>query len=289
VLRGSISCSHTSNRFRETADIYNQPVKGGDLRRIIIAGAALVVLGGAGVAFAATNFNNYKGSKLAITAAKGTKKHPVPLGMIETLHAGAPAGDRAAPLTNIKVKIYGVKLDVGKLPVCSDSKIEQKKTSPTGNCPKGSQIGTCRVNALLGPSTSPSMAGSTACNPYLNVFNGGPTKQIFYFWTKSASDCGGLTTGSTAPWDGKISYGGGFATINVKLPPDISTKVANQPGLYGSLIKEVVNFAKKSAGKVYMAGIGCKGNKRPWSITFTASDYNTGASETQTVSGSAKC
>jgi hypothetical protein len=254
------------------------------LRRIIIIGAALVVLGAAGAAIAASNYNNYTGSNLNISKGKTGA-----LSMVETLKAGAPAGDRAAALTNIKVTIYGVKLDAGKLTTCSDSQILSNKTSPTGGCSKNSLIGTGRVRALLGPGSNPSASAGTPCNPYLNVFNGGPKTQVFYFFTKSATDCGGLTTGATAPYDGHISYSGGNAVINVPLPPDISTKVANQPGLYSSLIFEALNFGKKVAGKVYMAGTKCKGSSRPWSITFTAQKYNNGGPETQTVKGSSKC
>ena len=259
------------------------------MRRIIIIGTALAALGVAGAAFAASNFNNYAGSKLAFSKGAGSKAKPVALSMVETLKAGAPAGDRAAPLTHIKITIYGVKLDVGKLPVCTDSLIEKNKTAPTGGCPKGSLIGNGRVHSLLGPSTTPAQAAGTACNPYLNVFSGGPKKQVFYFFTKSATDCGGLTTGATAPYDGHISYSGANAVINVPLPPDISTKVANQPGLYGSLIAENLTFPKKAGGKVYMAGVGCKSGKRAWSIKYTATRYNNGGTETQTVKGSSKC
>ena len=260
------------------------------MKRMIIIGTAVAVLGAAAAALAASKFNNYSGSKLVIApAAAGSKAKPVALGMTEVLKAGAPAGDRAAPLTNIKVTIYGVKLDAGNLPVCTDAKIESNKTNALGGCSKGSLVGTGPVHSELGPATDPSGAKGTACNPFLNVFNGGPKTQVFYFWTKSANDCGGLTTGATAPYDGKISYSGGNAVINVPLPPDISTKVANQPGLYGSLISETLTFSKKVAGKTYMAGIGCKGGKRAWSITFTATLYNNGGSETQTVKGSSKC
>jgi hypothetical protein len=192
-----------------------------------------------------------------------------------TLKASAPAGDRAAPLTNIKFTILGVRLDVGRLPVCTDALIEKNKTSPTGGCPKGSLIG--------------SASKGTACNPHINVFNGGPRKQIFYFWTQSATDCGGLTTGATAPYDGTIKYLGANAVINIPLPPDISTKVANQPGLYGSLIQQNVTYGKAVHGKVYMAGIGCQKGKRQWTIAFTARKYNSGRSETQSVTGSSKC
>jgi len=256
------------------------------LRRLVTLGTAIAVLVGATAAYAA--FNSYTGSNLAITKAAGTKAKPATLGMVETLKASAPAGDRAAPLTNIKLTIYGVKLDVGKLPVCTDALIEKNKTNSDGGCPKGSVIGGGPVHSLLGPSSSPSQTGATACNPYLNVFSGGPTTQVFYFYTKSATDCGGLTTGATAPYDSHISYSGGNAVVNVPLPSDISTKVANQPGLYGSLITETLTYSKKANGKVYMVGVGCKKGKRPWSITYTATDYS-GGTETQTVKGNAAC
>jgi len=254
------------------------------LRRIIIIGTALAVLGGATFAYAAADQNSYAGSNLAIS--KGSAKN-APLSMVETLVAkNKTAGNRAAALTRIVVKISGVKLDVGKLPVCTDAKIEQNKTNPLGGCPKNSLIGSGLVNALLGPGSDPKAAG-TPCNPHLNVFNGGPKTQVFYFWTKSANDCGGLTTGATAPYDGHISYSGGNAIINVPLPPDISTKVANQQNLWGSLIHESVNFGKKVAGKVYMVNTKCKGSRK-WSITFTAAQYG-GGSATSSVSGSSKC
>jgi hypothetical protein len=258
------------------------------LRRLITIGTALAVLGAAAAAYAATHFNNYSGSNLAITKGAGTKAKPVALGMVQNLVANSPAGDRAAPLTDVKFKIYGVKLDWGKLPVCTDAKILQNKTNPDGGCPAGSVIGDGPVHSLLGPSTSPSTTGAIACNPYLRIFNGGPHTQVLYFYTKAATDCGGLTTGATAPYDASISYSHGWAVIDIPQPPDVSTKVANQPGLYGSLTTETITFAKKVNGKVYMAGIGCKKGKRLWSITFTAQNYD-GSSDTQTVTGKRKC
>jgi hypothetical protein len=256
------------------------------LRRVAILGTALAVLGATAAAYAATHFNSYTTSKLTITKSGGSKT--AALGLVENLQANAPSGDRAAPLVNVKVKIFGVKLDVGKLPVCTDAKIDSNKTSPMGGCSTGSLIGGGPVHSLLGPATSPSSTGSVPCDPHLNVFNGGPSTQVFYFYTNSPTDCHGLTTGSTAPYDGHISYAGGSAIINVPLPPDVSTKVAGQPGLYGSLITETLNFGKKAGGKTYMVSTACKTGKRPWSITFTAVNYD-GTTDVQTVKGSSPC
>jgi hypothetical protein len=254
------------------------------LRRLVLIGTALAVLGAAAVAYAATaNYNSYAGSNLKISKAKTGA-----LSMVETEKASAPTGDRAAPLQDIKVKIYGVKLDTGKLPVCTDAKIESNKTNPDGGCSPGSLIGNGPVHSLLGQGNDPTAPG-TACNPYLHIFNGGPKTQVFFFYTKSATDCGGLTTGATAPFDGHISYAGGYAVINVPQPPDISTNVAGLPNYYGSLIDAVYTFGKKVNGKPYMTSVACKGGKRPWSLTFTDQKYNGGGSETETIKGSSPC
>ncbi len=248
-------------------------------------GTALAVLVGATGAYAA--YNTYAGTTTKVSKGVGTPKKPVGLSMVQTLNASAPSGERAAPLTNIKTTLYGVKLDAGKLPVCTDAKILQNKISPTGACPKGSLIATGSVQARLG-SGSDNMSPGTPCNPHLNVFNGGPNRQVFYFFTKSAMDCGGLATGSTAPFDGHISYKNGSVVVNIPQPTDISTKVAGQPNLFSSLVHEVLSYPKTVAGKGYMVGVGCKAHKRPWTATFTSHTY-TGGSETSMVSGTTAC
>jgi hypothetical protein len=120
------------------------------------------------------------------------------------------------------------------------------------------------------------------------VFNGGPTTQVFYFWTQSGSDCPGFTTGASAPFDGQISYSGSNAVVNLPLPSNVSTQVLNQPGLYGSLTNETDSYSAIVDGKVYMANVGCQSGQRPWSITLTAQQYD-GTSDTQTVTGSVGC
>jgi hypothetical protein len=241
---------------------------------------------GASAAYAVSHFNNYQGSKLVLAPkVAGSAKHPVPIGETEVLKANAPAGDRAAPLTDIKTTIYGVKTNGGKVPKCTDSMIEANKTLYDKACPKGSMIGTGPVHALLGPGTDPSTGSGFACDTVLHIYNGGPKTQVFFFTTDATHKCGPLVTGDTAPYDGHISYKGKTLVVNVPLPPDISTKVAGQPNFYGSLITETLLFKKSK----YMDSIACgKGHKRPWSIKFTATDYN-GGTETQTTTGASKC
>ena len=270
------------------------------MKRIVIIGTALAVLVGAAAALAA-NFNSYNGSKISFAPkGAGTAKSPKIVNMSETLQANAPSGDRAAPLTKIVLKVYGVKTNGNLFPTCTDSKIEADQTKYEMACPSKSRIEQGPVHSLLGPSSNPSATAGTACNPYLKVFNGGKSSQVFFFTTTthtpnpSKYTCSGLPTGATAPYDGHVSYQGKNWVLTLPLPPDISNKVANTPGLYGSLISEVlspISQTTKVGGKTrgYMESVACQGHKRPYSITFTASQYGSGAPETQTISGSAAC
>lgn len=251
-------------------------------------GTAAAMLIFAGVAYAA--LNNYTAS-LAFKGKAGTAKSPAALSWTENLGASnATSGSRAAPLIDIKTTIYGAKVDTKDFPTCSFKTID---TGPSFDkaCPKGSLIGSGPVNALLGGPdlTTP----GTACGTFLHVYNAGGNKEWFFFTTKTASSCGGLKTGDTQPYPGFFKQHGKNLVIDVPLPSFISTAVAGHQGLYGSLISEKLAFPKlttKKHGKTvaYMSSVGCKSGKRPWSVAYTATD-STGAKETKTVSGKAKC
>ena len=204
-------------------------------RKLIIGTAFVAVLAVAGVAYAAT-LNNYT-AKIGFSSSKpGTAAKPVPLNYTESLTAANTAGSSkvAAPLVDIKTTIYGMKANLKAFPTCSSKQIE---TPPkyNGNCPKGSEVATGTVNAKIGGPTL--AAPGTTCNPDLAIYNGGGGTEWYFFTTPNATACAGLTTGATAPYPGKVSESGKNMVINVPLPPDVSTKVANHANLYGSLIK----------------------------------------------------
>jgi hypothetical protein len=263
----------------------------------VIIGTALAVLVGAGTAYAA--FNNYTGSALTFSpTGAGSPAHPKIVNMTEQLQVNAPSGNRAAPLTNIKLKVYGVQTNGNLFATCTDGQIEANPVKYERTCPPQSRIAQGPIHSELGPSSTAAAAAASSCNPYLRVFNGGKSTQVFFFTTApdapSQNTCAGLRTGSTAPYDGHISYQGKWWTLNIALPPDISNKVANEPGLYGSLISEYLSPISQTRTingqkRGYMESTACQSGKRPWSITFTAPDYGSGAAETQTVSGTAPC
>jgi hypothetical protein len=260
------------------------------LRRKIISLTALFALVGATAAYAALN-NNYAGTNMTFSKGVGSKSKPVGISFRQTLQAkNTDPSKAAAVLVHIRVKMYGLVSNGGPFPTCSPSKMVALKSDKF--CPRKSKFAAGLVNSLLG-DPSLSLANRVKCNPNLDVFNGGKGKLTFFFTTSSAIQCAGLTTGQTAPYPGTIKQQGKYQVTDIPLPSDISTRVANQPNFYGSLIKESLNWFKISTkvhGKTVFnnVSVGCLKGKRPWSVTYTATTNGTDR-ETQTVKGSAKC
>jgi hypothetical protein len=258
------------------------------LKRKIVSITVLCMLVGAAVAYAA---NTYSGTTMTFTKGSGSKSKPVPVGYKQTLVANNTDSTKAAEvLVDIKTKIYGLVSNAKDFPTCSATQMSARKSDTF--CPKKSKFAAGLVNSLLGDPTL-SKANRIKCNPNLDVFNAGKGKLWFFFTTHSALQCAGLTTGVTAPYPGTVKQQGKYQVTDVPLPPDVSTKVANQPNFYGSLIKETLNWFKvttKVKGKTVgnNASIGCLKGKRPWSITFTSTTNGSNRSSS-TVSGSAKC
>ena len=258
------------------------------MRRIIILGTAIAVLVGASVAAAAA-LNTYTAGLKFSPSKAGSASKPVPLQFTETYNAASlTAGNRAAPLVDIKTTIYGVKGNPKPFPICEGKKISVMHTDSF--CPKKALVATGPVNAKLGDTT---LKGPGApCNPFLHVWNGGGGKLWFFFTTGGKYQCGTLHTGDTAAYLGRVTQHGKNQVTDVPLPSGVSTAVAGHKGLYGSLIKQVLTFKKvttKVNGKTvaFNSSIGCKGGQRPYSVSFTAK--SPAGSETKTVKGSAKC
>ncbi len=258
------------------------------MRRKVLIITALCLLVGAATAFAA-GLNSYAGS-ITFSKGVGSNKKPVPVSFVQTYKAAnLDSSKAAAVLLDIKTSIYGLKNNAKYFPTCSAAKMEAMKSDSF--CPKKSKAATGLVNAELGNPTL-LKSSRTACNPNIDVFNAGPGKLWFFFTTHSATQCAGLTTGVTPPYPGTVTQQGKYEVTNVPLPPDVSTKVANQPNFYGSLIKETLRWAKittKVKGKTVgnNVSVGCLHGKRPWKVSFTATDGHT--TSTQTITGSSKC
>jgi hypothetical protein len=287
------------------------------MRRTIIIGTAFAVLVGAGVAFAASQFNSYTAvenfckstpsspkTTSCAPAAAGSTSSPAPVSISEHWKAhGNGSNTRARPITKIVVTQYGVKSNGQDFPTCTAAQINAAGNSKNWNavCPKNSLIGGGPVTATLGASTG--TGASSPCDPYLFVYNGGKNTQTFLFAVTpqapgSQYKCATAKTGtSCAAYSGNVKFANNIGTITITVPGCASTMAAGLNGIYAALDTLDVNYPDKvkSNGHYYLESVACKSGKRPYTTTFTASDFASvpggppGASQTQTVSGSAPC
>jgi hypothetical protein len=259
------------------------------MRMAAIAATAFVVLAAAGVALAAS-LNTYTGSIGAKQNGAGTAAKPVVLGFVQKLSAmPATAGNaNADPLTDIKVTLPKVKFNTKGFPVCTAATIAAKMTD--AGCPKGALLGTGPVTSALWSPSAATQAG-VPCGPVLDVWNAGHGKVTDFFKIPAGHTCAGLQTGSVAPWTGTLKESGTTLIYDTPLPPAVSTNAGNL-GLYSSLEAETITFSKVTAkvgGKVvpFFESVGCVSGKRPYTVSFTATDGTT--KETKTVSGAGSC
>jgi hypothetical protein len=272
------------------------------MRSRVLAAIVVLCLCGAGSAFAASASvssppNSYSGN-FAVAGGVGSSAKPAAVALSETLGMSSTTqGNVGAPLVDIKTTTYGVKApNAAMFPKCTVAQISANGNSGKWNsvCPKGSLVATGSVTAAL-TSPSSNLAGPGApCNLGLWVYNGGPGKLTFFF-TTTPSQCDGLQTGDAAPWQGTVSESGKYLVTNVPEPADVSYNAGNI-GLFGSLQTEVLHFKKMSVKKgkktyAYMESTGCSKHTRPFTVTYSATQSNSGSptEAVGTVKGKTGC
>src|SRR5579875_2819538 len=99
------------------------------MRHRLSLAMVLVILGGAGSAFAAgapvsSPPNTYTGN-FTVTGGTGSTSRPTPVALSETLGMGSTTqGNVGAPLVDIKTTTYGVKApNAGLFPMCTVARI----------------------------------------------------------------------------------------------------------------------------------------------------------------------
>ena len=157
------------------------------MRRIVIAVTALVVLGTASAVYAATTnpINKYTAPMKFTPGKAGSKKKPSPIGFTQDITAAGTNGNRTAVTLDFLTKIYGLKVDGKDFPTCSLHKIATAKND--SGCPKGAKVASGFITAALGSfnNFSTTAPGVQACDPKLDVWNGGQGKLTFFFVTDS--------------------------------------------------------------------------------------------------------
>ena len=259
------------------------------MRRIIIIGTALAALIGAGVAYAA--LNTYGANSKFSPSKAGSSRSPSPIAWTENYQASGTGGNRTAPLTDVKWKIYGLVSNGKDFPTCSLAKIAAAKSD--SGCPHGAMISNGSITSVIGPTADPSAnaSGTVECDPILHEWNAGQGKVVLFFVIQPPNHaCDGLTTGAVGPYQATAKQQGKFWVLDTPVPRYVSFPLGGIEGSVKTLHEAHMRLTKKVHGKTvaYLASVGCKAGKRPWSVSFTAESAS-GAKETSSVSGKAKC
>jgi hypothetical protein len=264
------------------------------LRRIVLIATTVGVLVAASAAYAVTQINTYTATVKVTSKAAGTPKKPAPVGYTLDIAAAGTHGNRTAILQDLKTKIYGLAVDQKDFPTCSLNAIANAKNDTI--CPKGALVASGYIHAEVGDPKNFTTA-ATPCNPALDVWNSGPGKLTYFFVDNAAHNCNGLglKTGSTGPYPSTVKTQGKWLVSDTPIPSFVGRPL----GLAGSLVLEHLVFthqSKKVNGKTVqsLVSVGCQGNKRPYSQSFTANlpDPATGTggiTQTSTVSHTAPC
>jgi hypothetical protein len=257
------------------------------LRRITIVITAAVVLIAAAGAHAAT-LNTYTGSLTFKSSKPGTPAKPSPASFVElfSAHNLTPTLD-AAPLIDIKLKMYGLRVDSKDFPTCS---LAQVTAQLGAGCPKGSLVASGPITATLGPPNL--MPTNTInCTPILDVWNAGGNKVVELPVISATHLCGPLQTGAANPYVVTFTQSGKWLLQDAPLPPDVSTNAGNL-GLYNSLTLNDLTWMKvtrtvKHKTVSFLSSVGCMKGKRPYTMAFTATNGTT--TETEPLSGNGRC
>jgi hypothetical protein len=255
------------------------------LKRIVLVATAAAMLIAATVAFAATTpINTYKATVSFSPTNSGTAKKPQKVAFTQKfVVTPGTSGNRSGILLNINNTVYGLEVNVKGLPTCSIGTITAAGTD-TG-CPKGALVAKGSIKALLGSSSDfATSATAGACNPNLDVWNAGQGKLAFFFvpTTSGAHAClgGAIKPGQVPPYPGTYKQSGKNIVVNVPIPTTVDYP---SQGLVGSLQSETLKWSSPG-----ITSVACKGNKRPYTNTFTATLPGQANQVTKT-SGSAPC
>lgn len=218
----------------------------------------------------------------------GSKSKPHAIGFNLKIETTATGSTQPQVTREVKLKIYGMKVDGKHFPTCSLTKIASPPYD--SGCPKGALVASGAIHATLNGSGAPAN-----CDPALRVWNSGQGKLTYFFSTNASHVClgGALKTGSTGPYPGTYKMQGKNFISDVKIPDYV-----NYPaGLTGLLYHEQLSFKSQTTkvkGKKYTSQtvVGCKNGKRPWTITVLTAPMSQGKggpAQTSTANGSPSC
>jgi hypothetical protein len=231
------------------------------ITRVLVA-TALAVLGLAVVAIAQTTQYDVGGT---VSVHGGTKTKPKPGGLTFSFTVSDPSGNQTPPVQTYSIMYEGGRLNTTLIPGCAASKINALTTPDTSVCPKGSKIGSGKLDALIGSAGQPTSTAST-CKASLELFNGGKGHATLFVSSELATCPVALRQAIDMRYVTKGDFAGLEFTVPEMLRHQVSLDitVTHADATLSTIVKKK---GKKKIG--YIESTGCADAKRDLTVTFT--------------------
>lgn len=232
---------------------------------------ALAAIGLASVALAATAHAQATGGNqydvTGGTAARGgTAAKPKPADLKFTFKLSDPSGNVPKVVKTYEIKVEGGRVNSALVPACKGAAMDAAQSD--AKCPKGSQIGSGTLTALIGQSGTP-VAGALNCVLPFKIYNSGGGKATLWIVARQPACPVSLAQSVPASWTKSGTTAGLKFTV-----PDL---LRHQLGLDLPVVSAsatIKKITKTSHGKAqgFLESTGCKDHKRDFSVTFTTED-----------------
>jgi hypothetical protein len=206
-------------------------------------------------------------------ASGGSKSSPKHVGVVFNYTVKAAVdGTLSQPVSTYKIHFDGLKAstkNAAKGKYCKASAITAAASD--ASCPKGTHVGTGKVNALVGHAGNP-VDPASKCNLNLDIYVGGPNS-LALFLHGTPPDC--LVTINQAI-DAKLKNDSTGSSLTFSVPSVPLLHPAQ--GLDVGITNVSSNIAKGSGTKGVFTSTGCKGTRKV-KVTFSAEAGGTGTAE----------
>jgi hypothetical protein len=229
----------------------------------VLAVAAFAVLGLTALAVAQSTTVFAVGGTVSVKG--GTKAKPKPGGLTFKFDVSDPSGNQTPPVQTYSIMYEGGRLNTNLLPGCSATKINTPATPTTDLCPKGSKIGSGKLDALIGSAGQPTST-SSPCKATLELYNAGKGHATLFVSSELAT----CPVALRQAIDMQYVVKGEFAGLKFTVPEMLRHQVGldiTVTHAEASLSKITKKKGKKTVG--YIESTGCKDANRDLVVTFT--------------------
>jgi hypothetical protein len=239
----------------------------------------------------AAQVNVYTVTASTSPTKSGTKKHPKPVKLNFNYTVGEKSGQRPALIDKYSIGFGGMAVNTAVTKGCTADRINQgiaQGIEPEQSCPKGSQVGSGKVENRAGQTTDPtSQPDALKCHLDLKIYNSGKNHAALYLKGNPTNPSGPCPLAVDQAIDATFVKKNGGTALEFSVDQTLQHPAA---GIDNAVV-QVQSSINKVTGKVkgvkhgFFETVGdCKNNKRPVNVTFHQVDGTS-----QTVNGSAKC